>query len=68
MKIAGPSLIKYNPEKACFEVVEKAVKLFKEKENRIDDITINIIILWIIIIINILIIITDNNIIQFYRE
>ena len=45
MKIAGPSLIKHNPEKACFEVVEKAVKLFKEKENRIDDITINIIIL-----------------------
>ena len=39
MKIAGPSLIKHNPEKACFEVVEKAVKLFKEKENRIDDIT-----------------------------
>ena len=45
MKIAGPFLIKHNPEKACFEVVEQAAKSFKEKEDRIDDITINIIIL-----------------------
>ena len=45
MKIAGPSLVKNNPDKACFEVIEKAAKLFKEKEDRVDDITINIIIL-----------------------
>ena len=45
MKIAGPSLVENNPDKACFEVIEKAAKLFKEKEDRIDDITINIIIL-----------------------
>jgi len=32
-----------NLQKACVAVVEKATKLFKEKENRVDDITINII-------------------------
>ena len=32
-----------NLQKACFAVVEKAAKLFKEKENGCDDITINII-------------------------
>jgi serine/threonine protein phosphatase PrpC len=45
MRIAGPFLIENNPDKACFDVVEKAAQLFKEKENRIDDITINLIIL-----------------------
>ena len=45
MRIAEPFLIKNNPDKACFDVVEKAAQLFKEKENRIDDITINLIIL-----------------------
>ena len=45
MNIARPFLINNNPEKACHEIVEKAAKLFKEKEGRIDDITINIIIL-----------------------
>ena len=45
MSIAKPFLIKNNPDKACIEVVEKAAKLFEEKEERIDDITINIIIL-----------------------
>ena len=32
-----------NLKKACSAVVEKAAKLFKEKESRVDDITINII-------------------------
>ena len=32
-----------NLQKACSTVIEKATKLFKEKENRVDDITINII-------------------------
>ena len=45
MNIAKPFLMKNNPDKACIDVVEKASKLFKEKEERIDDITINIIIL-----------------------
>lgn len=45
MNIANPFLINNNPEKACNEIVEKAAKLFKEKEGRIDDITINIIII-----------------------
>jgi serine/threonine protein phosphatase PrpC len=45
MKIAGPHLLNNNLDKACFDVVDKAAKLFKEKEDRIDDITINIIIL-----------------------
>ena len=45
MNIARPFLLKNNPEKACINIVEKAAKLFKEKEERIDDITINIIIL-----------------------
>ena len=45
MSIAKPFLIKNNPDKACIEVVEKAAKLLEEKEERIDDITINIIIL-----------------------
>ena len=45
MNIANPFLINNNPEKACQEIVEKAAKLFQEKEGRIDDITINIIIL-----------------------
>ena len=45
MKIAGPFLIRNNPDKACFDIVEKAAQLFKEKEDRVDDITINIIIL-----------------------
>ena len=45
MNIANPFLINNNPEKACHEIVEKAAQLFKEKEGRIDDITINIIIL-----------------------
>ena len=40
-----PYLIKFDPERACRQIVEKAAKLFKEKEERIDDITINIIIL-----------------------
>ena len=45
MDIAGPFLIKNNPDKACLDIIQRATKLFKEKENRIDDITINIIIL-----------------------
>ena len=45
MDICGSYLIKYDPEKACLQIVEKAAKLFKEKEDRIDDITINLIIL-----------------------
>ena len=45
LNIANPFLINNNPEKACHEIVEKASKLFQEKEGRIDDITINIIIL-----------------------
>ena len=45
MGIAGPPLRNHNPDKACLDVVEKAAQLFKEKEDRIDDITINIIIL-----------------------
>ena len=45
MNIANPFLINYNPEKACHEIVDKAANIFKEKEGRIDDITINIIIL-----------------------
>ena len=45
MNICGPYLINNNPEKACHQIVETAAKLFKEKEDRIDDITINIIIL-----------------------
>ena len=45
MNIAEPYLFQNDPDKACFEVVEKASQLFKEKEERIDDITINIIIL-----------------------
>ena len=43
MNIAEPFLIRNNPDKACINVVEKASQLFKEKEERIDDITINII-------------------------
>lgn len=43
MNIARPFLNKNNLDKACIEVVENASKLFKEKEGRIDDITINII-------------------------
>ena len=45
MNIGGPFLNSNNPEKACSEIVEKSAKIFKEKENRIDDITINIIII-----------------------
>ena len=42
MGIAGPPLRNHNPDRACLDVVEKAAQLFKEKEDRIDDITINI--------------------------
>jgi len=45
MDIAGSLLIRNNPDKACLDIIKKAAELFKEKENRIDDITINIIIL-----------------------
>ena len=45
MDIAGSLLIKNNPDKACLDVIKKAAELFQEKENRVDDITINIIIL-----------------------
>ena len=45
MNISGTLLIKNNPDKACLDVINRAAELFKEKENRIDDITINIIIL-----------------------
>jgi len=45
MNIAGFSLNKNNPDKACLDVINRAAELFKEKEDRIDDITINIIIL-----------------------
>ena len=45
MNIAKPFLMKNNPDKACINIVERASQLFKEKEERIDDITINIIIL-----------------------
>ena len=43
--ISGDSLIKNNIDKSCLDIIEKAAELFKEKEKRIDDITINIIIL-----------------------
>ena len=43
--IAFPSLIVNNPAKACFDLVEKEYTTFQQKENRVDDITINIIIL-----------------------
>ena len=45
MNIGNPFLNNNNPDKACSEIVEKSAKLFKEKEGRIDDITINIIII-----------------------
>ena len=45
LDIAGSLLIKKNPDKACLAVIERAAEIFKEKEKRIDDITINIIIL-----------------------
>ena len=45
MDITGSYLIKNYSEMASIVVVEKASKLFSEKEKRIDDITINIIIL-----------------------
>ena len=45
MDIAGSYLIKNYSEMASIVVVEKASKLFSEKEKRIDDITINVIIL-----------------------
>ena len=45
MNIAGSLLIKNNPDKACLDIIKRGAELFKEKENRIDDITINIIIL-----------------------
>ena len=45
MDITDPLLIKNHPDKACLDVIKKAAELFQEKENRIDDITINIIIL-----------------------
>jgi serine/threonine protein phosphatase PrpC len=45
MDITGSLLIKNNPDKACLDVIKKAAELFQEKEKRIDDITINIIIL-----------------------
>ena len=45
MNIAGSYLAKNYPEIASLHIVEKASKLFEEKEKRVDDITINIIIL-----------------------
>ena len=49
--ISGDSLIKNNIDKSCLDLIEKSAELFKEKEKRIDDITINIIILWLKVII-----------------
>ena len=43
--ISGDSLLKNNIDKSCLDLIEKSAELFKEKEKRIDDITINIIIL-----------------------
>ena len=45
ISIGGSLLNKNNPDKACLAIIDRAAELFKEKENRIDDITINIIIL-----------------------
>ena len=33
-------LIKKNPEAACYNLIEKATKLWKENEKRVDDITV----------------------------
>ena len=45
ISIGGSLLNKNNPEKACLAIIDRAAEIFKEKEKRIDDITINIIIL-----------------------
>ena len=45
MNIGSPFLNENNLDKACLEIVEQSAKVFKEKEKRIDDITINIIII-----------------------
>jgi len=45
ISIGGSLLNKNNPDKACLAIIDRAAELFKEKEKRIDDITINIIIL-----------------------
>ena len=45
ISIGGSLLNKNNPDKACLAIIDRAAELFKEKEDRIDDITINIIIL-----------------------
>ena len=45
ISIGGSLLNKNNPDKACLAIIDRAAEIFKEKEKRIDDITINIIIL-----------------------